>query len=173
MTAHPPLASDRLLIRQAQPSDYDAIWQIFAPIAQAGQTYAFRRDINQQQALDAWVHGPEHCYVAEMDGQILGTYYLKTNQQGPGCHVCNCGYMVSEKARGMGVATLMCQHSLQLAGQSGYKAMQFNFVAQSNRGAIRLWQKLGFEIVGTLPNAFNHAQLGLIDALVMYQWLAD
>ena len=104
------------------------------------------------------------------DGHILGTYYLKTNQVGPGSHVCNCGYMVSSKARGKGLATAMCQHSQKQAIKLGYKAMQFNFVASSNEGAIRLWNKLGFNTVGHLSKAFHHPNKGYVDALIMYKW---
>ena len=103
----------------------------------------------------------------------LITYYLKTNQDGPGKHVCNCGYMVSSGARGRGIARQMCEHSQGTAVTMGFKAMQFNFVASSNDVAVALWKKLGFNVVGTLPRAFNHPTLGLVDAFVMYKWLTD
>ena len=114
---------------------------------------------------------PEKTFVAEEDGKIQATYYIKMNQPGPGDHVCNCGYMVSSQARGKGLATAMCEHSQNKAVELGYKAMQFNFVAASNEGAVRLWNKLGFDIVGRLPKALNHPALGYIDALLMYKWL--
>ena len=114
---------------------------------------------------------PRKTYVVEEGGEILGTYFIKTNHEGPGAHVCNCGYMVSSNARGKGLATSMCEHSQEQALVLGYKAMQFNFVASSNEGAVRLWNKLGFEIVGTLPKAFEHPNLGLVDAHVMFKWL--
>ncbi|NWO06960.1 MAG: GNAT family N-acetyltransferase, partial [Alteromonadaceae bacterium] len=97
---------------------------------------------------------------------------IKTNQSGPGQHVCNCGYMVSANARGKGIATQMCEHSQKIALELGYKAMQFNFVASTNVGAVGLWNKLGFENVGCLPKAFLHPKKGYVDALVMYKWLA-
>ena len=114
---------------------------------------------------------PRKTYVAEEKGQILGTYYIKTNHPGPGSHVCNCGYMVSSRARGRGIATSMCEHSQEIAIKLGYKAMQFNLVAASNDGAVRLWTKLGFDTVGRLPKAFNHPSKGYVDALIMYKWL--
>ena len=110
---------------------------------------------------------PRKTSVAEDDGELLGTYYLKTNQAGPGAHVCNCGYMVTDTARGRGIATAMCEHSQQVARDLGYEAMQFNFVASTNEGAIRLWQKLGFDIVGRPLGAFKHPRQGKVDALVM------
>jgi len=116
---------------------------------------------------------PDRTFVMEENGEILGTYYLKTNQDGPGKHVCNCGYMVTNAARGRGLAQKMCLHSQDIAAEMGYRAMQFNFVASSNDIAVALWKKLGFDIVGTLPRAFNHPTLGLVDAFVMYKWLAD
>ncbi|MCB8979036.1 MAG: GNAT family N-acetyltransferase [Ardenticatenaceae bacterium] len=160
-----------MIIREATEQDFDAIWPIFHEIVAAGETYAYDRDTSQNEARRIWMHAPRQTFVAEVDGRILGTYYLKTNQAGPGSHVCNCGYMVASQARGMGVATAMCDHSQQTAVALGYKAMQFNFVASTNEGALRLWQKLGFAIVGRLPRAFNHPTKGFVDALVMYKWL--
>ena len=126
---------------------------------------------NKEQALNIWISIPRETFVFEENGKVLGTYYLKTNQQGPGDHVCNCGYIVSYAARGRGLATSMCEHSQVIARELGYKAMQFNFLASTNEGAVRLWTKLGFDTVGKLPKAFNHPSKGYVDALVMYKWL--
>lgn len=158
-------------IRKANEQDFDQIWPIFREIAAAGDTYAYPMDISRDQALNVWMEVPRETYVVEDDGQVLGTYYLKTNQSGPGDHVCNCGYMVSSAARGRGLATAMCEHSQEVAKELGYKAMQFNFVASSNEGAVGLWKKQGFETVGCIPKAFCHPTKGYVDALVMYKWL--
>lgn len=160
-----------VFIRVAIDSDFDAIWPIFQDIVKRGETYAFDPDLTKEQAFVLWMRQPEVCCVAEYNDRIVGTYYLKPNMAGPGSHVCNCGYMVAAPARGKGVAALMCQHSQQLAVQRGYKAMQFNSVVSSNEQAVRLWQRLGFDIVGRLPKAFSHPQLGLVDSYVMYRWL--
>jgi len=157
-------------IREAIDQDFDLIWPIFQEIASAGETYAYERSTSKGEAFNLWMKYPRKTFVFEEDGEILGTYYIVTNHSGPGDHVCNCGYMVSSSARGRGLATSMCEHSQKIAIDLGYKAMQFNFVAASNVGAVRLWEKLGFETVGRLPNAFNHPNLGLVDALVMYKW---
>ncbi len=159
------------MIRTANPEDWSQIWPIFKAIAQAGETYAYPRDITEEAALQVWMQQPRRTFVYEKEAQILGTYYLKTNQQGPGSHVCNCGYMVAEFARGQGIASALCEHSIQQARSLGYLAMQYNFVASTNEEAVRLWQKMGFSIVGRLPKAFRHPHKGLVDALVMYQWL--
>lgn len=161
----------KLKIREADSQDFDQIWPIFREITAAGDTYAYPTDLTKEQAFEVWMQAPRRTFVVEESGQILGTYYLKTNQAGPGDHVCNCGYMVSSAARGRGLATAMCEHSQAIARSLGYKAMQFNFVAATNTGAIRLWQKLGFETVGCLPGAFSHPSEGLVDAFVMYKWL--
>jgi len=160
-----------LTIRVATESDFDHVWPIFREVASLGDTYAYEVDTNKASAHKFWMQQPRQTYVAEYDGEILGTYYIKTNQAGPGKHVCNCGYMVSSLARGRGLATTMCEHSQTEAKAFGYQAMQFNFVAVSNEGAVRLWLKLGFSEVGRLPNAFNHPQLGMVDALVFYKSL--
>ena len=158
-------------IREATKEDFDLIWPIFQEIVRAGETYVYPQNTSKEQALKIWLDTPKKTYVLEVDGDLLGTYYIKTNQAGPGNHVCNCGYMVSSNARGRGLATAMCEHSQDIAKEMGYKAMQFNFVASSNEGAVSLWEKLGFEIVGRLPKAFNHPAKGYIDALVMHKWL--
>ena len=161
-----------MLIREATSSDFDNIWPIFHEIVANGTTYAYPANTTKEEARVLWMELPRKTVVVEDAGQVLGTYYIKTNQQGPGDHVCNCGYMVASSARGRGIATALCEHSQQFAIELGYKAMQFNFVASSNEGAIRLWRKLGFDTVGRLPRAFNHPSLGYVDALVMYKWLA-
>jgi L-amino acid N-acyltransferase YncA len=158
-------------IREATDKDLEAIWPIFHDIVKAGDTYAYRPDTNKQDAYKIWFEQPRKTFVFEEKGNVLGTYFIKTNQAGPGSHVCNCGYMVCSSARGRGLATAMCEHSQMVARDLGYKAMQFNFVASNNIVAVELWQKLGFETVGNLPKAFNHPKAGLIDALVMYKWL--
>ena len=160
-------------IREADANDLDAIWPIFHAIVKAGDTYAFAVDTTREQAKTIWLDTPRKTFVAEENGTVQGTYFIKSNQAGPGSHVCNCGYMVAGSARGKGLATAMCEHSQRIAVELGYKAMQFNCVVSSNAGAIRLWTRLGFETVGRLPGAFHHPNHGFIDALVMYKWLAD
>jgi L-amino acid N-acyltransferase YncA len=160
-----------MTIREATAEDFDRIWPIFNEIVAAGETYAYPRDMTREQALKTWIETPRKTLLLEEDGKVLATYYLKTNQAGAGDHVCNCGYMVASAARGRGLATAMCEHSQALARQLGYQAMQFNFVASTNEGAVRLWNKLGFATVGRLPKAFRHPTRGYVDALVMYKWL--
>jgi len=162
-----------ITIREANAEDFEQIWPFFHDIVSAGTTYGYPTDITKQEAVDIWMTLPEKTYVAEDNGDIVGSYYLKTNKPGPGSHVCNCGYMVSDKARGKGVATAMCEHSQEQAKQLGYRAMQFNFVTSTNTGAIRLWEKLGYEKVGRLPGAFKHPQEGYVDAFVMFKNLTN
>lgn len=160
-------------IRPIAPEDHDQVWSILEEVIRSGDTYAIPSDTPRESALPLWIQHARETYVCESEGQILGTYYLRTNQPGPGNHVCNCGYMVRKESRGQGLATLMCTHSMDRAVELGYMAMQFNFVASSNSGAIHLWERLGFETVGRLPRAFHHPRKGYIDALIMFKWLAN
>jgi ribosomal protein S18 acetylase RimI-like enzyme len=162
-----------LQLRQATLDDWDAIWPVFSSIVGSGETYAFDPDTDYEAGRDIWLGRPRVTFVAEEKGELLGTYYLKTNHDGPGRHVCNCGYMVAAAARGRGLATAMCEHSQVIARDLGYEAMQYNFVAATNVGAVRLWRKLGFDIVGTLPKAFRHPAEGFVDAFIMYKWLGS
>lgn len=161
-----------ITIRSFAPTDWSKIWHIIEPVFRAGETYAIEPDISEETAHTLWIDRPAATFVAlDTNGRLVGTYYLKANQAGPGAHVCNCGYVVAELARGQGVASQMCEHSQQEALARGFRAMQFNLVVSTNEGAVRLWQKHGFDIVGTLPEAFRHAQYGYVDAYVMYKLL--
>jgi ribosomal protein S18 acetylase RimI-like enzyme len=160
-----------LIIRAARHTDEAAIWSIIEPTIQDGETYALPRDMTRQEALAYWMDHDRETFVAEDGDQILGTYYLRANQLGGGAHVSNCGYMTATAATGRGVARTMCLHSLERARAQGFVAMQFNFVVSTNTRAVSLWQNLGFDIVGVLPQAFNHPSSGKVDAFVMYQLL--
>lgn len=163
--------SDDLTIRPARPDDAAAIWAIIGPTIRAGETYTLPRNMSEQEALAYWTGPDRETFVAEADGRILGTYYIRANQSGGGSHVCNCGYMTHADASGRGIARSMCEHSLDYARSRGFRAMQFNFVVATNERAVRLWQSLGFAIAGRLPLAFHHPSRGYVDALVMYRAL--
>lgn len=143
-------------IRRYREADWDQVWAILEPVFLSGETYAIPPEISEEQARAYWTSPEKHVFVAvDGEGSLLGTYYLKANQAGPGDHVANCGYIVGESARGRGVASALCEHSLAEARSRGFLAMQFNFVVATNEGAIRLWKRHGFEVVGTLPGAFR------------------
>ena len=162
-------------IRLATERDRDAIWEIFHEVVAAGDTYALDPNISREDALAYWFAPDTHTYVAEGDAvggrQILGTYILRPNQSGGGSHVANAGFMVSASARGQGIGRAMAKHCLSEARRLGFRAMQFNYVISTNTAAIRVWRDLGFEIVGTLANAFRHPDKGYVDVYVMYRSL--
>ena len=156
-------------IRRAEAADSPAILEIILPTIREGATYALDPYMSEAEALSYWTGPDKETFVAEENGVILGTYIMRPNQGGGGRHVCNCGYMTRASATGRGIARSMCEHSLTYAASHGYRAMQFNFVVSTNERAVRLWQSLGFEIVGRLPGAFLHPARGYVDALVMYR----
>jgi L-amino acid N-acyltransferase YncA len=158
-------------VRAAIKADAAQVWKILEPVIRAGDTYTLPKDMTEEQAIAYWFSPTHRVFVAlDEAGTILGTYYIRPNQQGGGSHVCNCGYMTSQAAMGRGVASTMCQHSLDQARSMGFRAMQYNFVVSTNP-AVRLWKKFGFDIVGTLPGAFHHPQQGYVDAYVMFSKL--
>ena len=161
-----------MTIRQANEGDRGAIWAILEPMIRAGETYTLSRDMRREEALAYWFSTEKETFVWEENGAVLGTYFLKANQQGGGAHVANCGYVTAAAAQGRGIARAMCLHSLERAKERGFRAMQFNFVVSTNERAVKLWSSLGFEVVGRLPGAFEHPQKGFVDALVMYRILA-
>src|SRR5215472_16955994 len=176
-------------IRHATDTDRDAVWNIFHEVAADGDTYALDPNISREDALAYWFAPGTRTYVAQGDRvedgvatpgkptaspeitcarKILGTYILRPNQSGGGSHVANAGFMVSDGARGHGIGRAMAEHCLSEARRLGFGAMQFNYVISTNTAAIRLWQDLGFDIVGTLPSAFRHPDKGYVDVYVMY-----
>ncbi|MCC6992625.1 MAG: GNAT family N-acetyltransferase [Acidobacteria bacterium] len=167
----PRSTPDPLLVRRASPGDADAIWAILRVVLAAGDTYAWPTGPTREQGLALMQPPGGQTFVAERDGRIVGTYYVKANAMGPGDHVANCGYMVAPEARGQGVGEALCRHSLDAARGLGFRAMQFNAVVSTNRGAIRAWQRCGFEIVGTVPAAFRHPVHGDVDIHVMHRRL--
>jgi RimJ/RimL family protein N-acetyltransferase len=159
-------------LRPAAPADADAIWRVLEPTFRAGESYPVPRDVERAAAFAYWF-GPGHeVWVAEDEGEIVGTYYLRANQGGPGGHVANCGYVGASSASGRGLGEAMCRHSIARAAERGFRAMQFNLVISTNARALRVWQRCGFEIVGRLPGAFLHPQHGYVDALVMFRSIA-
>ena len=158
-------------IRQADAGDGPAILDIILPVIREATTYALDAGMEADEALAYWTGPDKETFVAERQGRVVGTYYLRANQSGGGRHVCNCGFMTHAMATGSGVARQMCAHALAHARAGGYRAMQFNFVISTNVRAVRLWQSMGFEVIGRLPEAFRHPLEGYVDALVMYRRL--
>ncbi|MHA1598020.1 MAG: GNAT family N-acetyltransferase [Alphaproteobacteria bacterium] len=158
-------------IRPATDDDWPGIWAIFRAVVRAGDTYPYPTDTSESEAKKIWIETPLATYVADDDGRVIGTYYLKPNQPGRGGHVCNAGYMVDAGMRGQGLGRTMCAHSMDEARRLGFTAMQYNLVVASNEAAVRLWQDMGFGIIGRLPRAFDHETKGLTDALLMYRQL--
>ena len=158
-------------IREATAADRDAIWDIFHEVVAARDTYAFDPGMSRQDALGYWFQANTRTYVAESSGRIVGTYILRPNQSGGGSHVANAAFMVAPVARGRGIGRAMAEHCLTEGRRLGFRAMQFNFVVSTNDPALRLWQKLGFKIVGTLPGAFRHPEKGYVDVYVMFRSL--
>lgn len=156
---------------RATRADDEAIWRILEPVIRAADTYAVPADLGRDEALRWWWSAPHQVYVACSGPDVVGTYYLQPNQMGPGDHVANCGYATDPACAGRGIATAMCVDSLERAAAQGFRAMQFNLVVSTNTRAVRLWQTLGFAIVGTIPAAFRHPKAGPVDAHVMHRTL--
>jgi L-amino acid N-acyltransferase YncA len=158
-------------IRKATEADKPAVWRIIKAVIAGGDTYVFDPATPEEEMLTYWFSREKHAYVAEENGEILGTYWLKANQPGLGDHVGNGAYMVSPEAKGKGVGKLMALHSIEEARRIGFHAIQFNFVVSSNAVAVNLWKAVGFEIIGEIPDAFRHKQHGLTSAYIMYRRL--
>jgi ribosomal protein S18 acetylase RimI-like enzyme len=172
-------------IRKATQEDWPGIWPIIRTVIAAGDSYTIAPDAPENEMRTMWFAPEKHTYVAvwtEAESEtrsitvasppaIAGTFFLKANQSGPGSHVANAGYMVSPDARGKGVGRAMAEWSLGEAKRLGFTAMQFNFVVKSNARAVKLWQDIGFEIIGEIPDAYDHKELGLVNAYIMYRKL--
>ncbi len=158
-------------IRKAKDTNFEDIWDIFHQVVKKGDTFAFAPESNREDCKTLWIQPGICTYVAEVGGKIVGTYILRKNQPGLGAHVANVAYMVHPETRGQGVGKTMGNHSIKQAKKFGFSAIQFNFVVSTNLIAIQLWLNLGFKIVGTVPKAFNHRKLGLVDVYVMHRFV--
>jgi len=163
-----------LQIRPFEAADWPGLWSLLEPVFRAGETFPHDPAISEAEAQVTWMEQSQAVMVAvDASGALVGTYYLRPNSLALGAHVANAGYVVAEQARRQGIGSRLCQHSLQAAQRLGFRAMQFNLVVSTNNAGIRCWQRNGFQVVGRLPGAFRHRQLGYVDALVMFQGLVE
>ena len=158
-------------IRPAIETDKPAIWQIIKAVVAGGDTYVFAPDTPEDEMMAYWFTPDKHNYVAEIDGEIVATFWLRANNPGLGKHIGNAAYMVAPDAHGKGIGKQIALWSLEEARRLGFTAMQFNFVVKSNAVAVKLWQRIGFEIIGEIPDAFVHSKNGLTNAYIMYRKL--
>lgn len=163
---------DTYSIRKATVNDYNDIWKIIKEIISTGETYVFSPDSDKDKMLSYWCAEDAQVYVVtDINGTVAGTYVIRDNRPDLGSHIANGSYMVAAAYEGKGIGRLMGEHSIQEAKWKGYKGMQFNYVISTNERAIKLWQSLGFNIVGEVPEAFNHHRLGLVSVYIMYRKL--
>jgi len=160
-----------MTIRKYTEADKERIWEIMKYVISTGDTFNSSPDSSQDEMLADWCGAEKHTFVAVSENKVVATFYIKANQTGLGSHVANGSYMVAPEARGKGIGRKIGEFSIAEAKRLGYAAMQFNFVVKSNEKAVRLWQSLGFEIVGEIPEAFRHIENGLTNAYIMYRKL--
>lgn len=162
-----------ITIRLATKTDFSSMWDIFHEVIREGATYVFGPDTPREDAFEYWFGSGVTSYVAEDRGWILGMYRLLANQRDLGSHVANASFMVAPGQQGQGIGTLLGSHCLREAKKAGFSAMQFNYVISTNGAALKLWKKLGFSIIGTIPGGFRHLGLGYVDVFIMYRKLDD
>ena len=162
---------EKIKITPATSADEERIWALLQPVFSAGDTYAVDPLIERHAAIAYWMEADKTAFILRVEGQAVGTYYIRPNQPGGGAHICNCGFITAPSARGKGVARRMLDHALIEAKQQGYRAMQFNFVLASNQRALAIWQRNGFATIGRIPQAFLHPKQGYVDALILHRSL--
>lgn len=162
-----------MLIREGGPADWDAIYPFWAAIVAAGETYAYPEGLSSEEARRLWMEPPPGHTVVAVDGEgtVVGSAKTGPNRPGRGAHVATASFMVDPAHRGQGVGAALGRYVIDWARQAGYRSMQFNAVVETNTAAVHLWRRLGFEILGTVPDAFDHATRGLVGLHVMYRRL--
>ena len=159
------------VIRESTSADVPAILAIGRELVEDGDAYVFAPTTSDDELKAYWLSPAGRTFVAVLDGQTVGCYFLRTNYPGRGRHVANASYAVRRGFTRRGVGRALAEHSLEMARSLGFQAMQFNLVVSTNDAAVTLWRMLGFRIVGTLPKVFDHARQGLVDAYVMHRFL--
>ncbi|MEU8701044.1 GNAT family N-acetyltransferase [Streptomyces sp. NPDC048680] len=160
-----------MLIREATTGDWSAVWPFFHEIVSAGETFTYPLDLGESDARDWWlVKSPNRAVVAVADdGTILGTAKMNRNHMGNGSHIASASYMVDPRHTGRGVGRALCEYTIDWARSAGYRAMQFNAVVETNTAAVGLYRSLGFEVLGTLPEGFNHPKQGFVGLHIMHR----
>ena len=159
-------------IRELLDDDWPQVWPIVEDVIIAQETFPFSPYWTSEVARDVWVERPPGLSVVAVDGdRVLGTAKMGPNRPGPGSHVSTASFMVARDARGRGVGRAVSEYALDWARAQGYAAMQFNAVVETNHAAVRLWQELGFQIIGTVPEAFTHPTLGRVGLHIMHRFL--
>jgi GNAT superfamily N-acetyltransferase len=162
-----------VIIRGATPDDWVRIWPFFEKIVADGATYAYPDDLTIETARPLWMEpAPSHVVVADEDGVVLGSAKMGPNRPGRGAHIATASFMVNPARQSRGVGRALGEYALDWARTAGYHGMQFNAVVETNASAVRLWQSLGFEILTTVPEAFDHREHGLVGLHIMYRRLA-
>lgn len=154
---------------EAGAGDWAGIWEVFRRVVATGDTYPYSPDISEAEAKAIWMAPSHTVLVARSDDEVVGTAYYRPNMTGLGDHIANAGWMIRPDRQGEGIGRRFAEHVLDQAREAGFRGMQFNAVVATNTGAVALWESLGFEIVGTVPNAFRHTERGLTPVHIMYR----
>ncbi len=160
-----------MLIREAREDDWPAIWPFLHEIVAAGETYTYDRDLTEPQARDLWMVGPPGRTVVAVDddGTVLGTANMYRNKAGGGSHIASASFMVDPRKSGRGTGRALGRDMLGWARSAGFRGVQFNAVVESNTRAVALWKSLGFQILTTVPEGFQHPTQGYVGLHIMYQ----
>jgi L-amino acid N-acyltransferase YncA len=164
-------AVSEIVIRELEGADMRALFGIFKEVLEPGDIFPYPLETDFLKFSEIWLPEKSFSYVAVNNGVTCGAYCVKPQWPGRGSHVATATYMVGAAARGKGVGLALAEHSIEAARERGYRAMQFNLVISTNAAAVKLWQKVGFKIIGTVPGGFEHAELGFVDTYLMHRFL--
>ena len=165
------LMNDAMLVRAATSEDWPGIWDVLEPVLRAGETYTYPREITESDARAVWTAGASVLVAVDTHGAVLGTAKYLPNHPGAGAHVANASFVVAPEAGGRGVGRALARAVIDAARTDGYRAMQFNAVVETNERAVRLWTSLGFTVLATVPEAFDHPRHGLVGLHIMHRAL--
>jgi RimJ/RimL family protein N-acetyltransferase len=159
-------------VSEQTDADWPEVWRVLEPAFRAGESYPLPLNVSEEDAKLYWIKRDGLNAVArDQSGAVVGVYYLRPDQGGPGSHICNAGYVIAESARGKGYAVELCKQSQDQARAMGFRGMKFNLVVSNNTAAVTAWKRAGMDILGTVPGAFRHPVDGFVDAYIMYRAL--
>ena len=143
-----------MTIRAYHETDLNEMIPIWNEVVADGIAFP-QEELLDEESGAAFFASQSYCGVAENNERIVGLYILHPNNVGRCSHICNASYAVSASCRGQHIGEKLVLDCIKNAKHLGFRILQFNAVVESNIHARHLYERIGFQQLGTIPNGFR------------------